>query len=109
MPTPQPGPRRPGAPGNARRGPRGDPHSILGAHPHEGGVTVRTLKPLAVTVAVAGEVRAPLAHEAHGVWSGSLPTAEVPDYRLEVTYARTPASSTTPTATSPRWARSTCT
>ena len=28
-----------------------------------------------------------LAHEAHGVWAGALPVAEVTDYRLEVAYA----------------------
>ncbi len=65
----------------------GDPHSILGAHPEDGSVTVRTLKPLAASVsAVVGEQRYPLAHEAHGVFSGSLPLPSTPDYRLEVTY-----------------------
>ena len=28
------------------RGEHGQPHTILGPHPHEGGVTVRVLKPL---------------------------------------------------------------
>jgi 1,4-alpha-glucan branching enzyme len=65
----------------------GDPHALLGAHPHDGAVTVRTMKPLAASVVVAvGEDRFPLTHEEHGVWVGVLPLPEVPDYRLEVTY-----------------------
>ncbi|WP_148574608.1 1,4-alpha-glucan branching protein GlgB [Nocardioides caldifontis] len=68
-------------------GRHGDPHSILGAHPHEGATTVRTLKPLAESVVVvAGDSRTELSHEAHGVWVGVLPTEQPPDYRLEVTY-----------------------
>jgi 1,4-alpha-glucan branching enzyme len=35
----------------------------------------------------AETLRAELEHEAHGVWVGVLPRAEVPDYRLEVRYA----------------------
>ncbi len=66
----------------------GDPHSILGAHPHAGAVTVRTLKPLARTVvAVVGDQRYDLAHESHGIWVGMIDLPQVPDYRLEVTYA----------------------
>ncbi len=69
-------------------GRHGDPHSVLGAHPHAGGVTVRTLKPLASTVtALVGKERHELSHEEHGVWSCVLPLKKVPDYRLEVTYA----------------------
>ncbi|MCR6031703.1 1,4-alpha-glucan branching protein GlgB [Nocardioides sp. zg-579] len=68
-------------------GGHGDPHSVLGAHPHEGGVTVRVLKPLASSVAVTGawgETR--LEHEYEGFWVGVLPVAEVPDYRVTVAY-----------------------
>jgi 1,4-alpha-glucan branching enzyme len=74
-------------------GRHGDPHSVLGAHPHAGGVTVRTLKPLASSVVVVygdrspGKGRVALTHEGHGVWVGVLPQSEVPDYRLEVSYA----------------------
>jgi 1,4-alpha-glucan branching enzyme len=69
-------------------GRHGNPHAVLGAHPHEGGVTVRTLKPLARTVTVVvGDQRVELEHEAHGVWAGVVPGEQVPDYRLEVTYA----------------------
>ncbi|WGL51205.1 1,4-alpha-glucan branching protein GlgB [Nocardioides sp. BP30] len=64
------------------------PHGVLGAHPHAGGITVRALKPLAESVVVrwpGGE--AALTHEHDGVWVGVLPLADVPDYRLAVTYA----------------------
>jgi 1,4-alpha-glucan branching enzyme len=70
------------------RGEHGDPHAILGAHPGEGGVTVRVLKPMAESVTVRhGDGTAyPLEHEREGVWVGVLPGTEVPDYRLEVAY-----------------------
>jgi 1,4-alpha-glucan branching enzyme len=69
-------------------GRHGDPHAILGAHPHDGRVTVRTLKPLASTVTVVyGDTKVPLAHEAAGVWVGVLDLPEPPDYRLQVAYA----------------------
>jgi len=65
----------------------GDPHSVLGAHPHDGGVTIRTLKPLASAVSVAlGERRVAMTHEGHGVWVATLAVPEPPDYRIEVTY-----------------------
>jgi 1,4-alpha-glucan branching enzyme len=69
-----------------------DPHSILGAHPHAGAVTVRTLRPLADTVSVehAGGV-VPLEHEHGGVWVGMIDQAEVGDYRLLVSYDGGPA------------------
>ncbi|MDA8437171.1 MAG: 1,4-alpha-glucan branching protein GlgB [Actinomycetales bacterium] len=72
-----------------------DPHSILGPHPHDGGVTVRTLRPWATSVvAVArtadGDLRVPLEHEHGGVFTGVLDVAEVPDYRLEVAYGGEP-------------------
>ena len=64
-----------------------DPHGVLGPHPHDGGVTVRTLRPWATTVRVAvGDERFDLQHEEYGVWVGVLPRPEVPDYRLEVEY-----------------------
>src|SRR6476661_8349875 len=68
-------------------GRHGDPHSVLGAHPHAGGVTVRVLKPLAQSVTVlVGDQRTQLDHLEHGVWSGELGVTEVPDYRVEVVY-----------------------
>ncbi|GAB4067982.1 1,4-alpha-glucan branching protein GlgB [Angustibacter speluncae] len=70
------------------------PHSVLGAHPHGGAVTVRTLRPLAesVQVVLPDGTTHPLSHEAHGVWSGVVAVPEVTDYRLEVTYPDHPAS-----------------
>lgn len=69
-------------------GRHGDPHSLLGPHVVDGDVVVRTLKPLAESVSVVfGDTTAPLRHVNGGVWEGSLGVAEVPDYRLEVTYA----------------------
>ncbi len=64
-----------------------DPHAILGAHPYEGAVTVRALRPEAeqVTVVTAAG-RFPLAHERGGVFAGVLPLEQVPDYRLDVVY-----------------------
>ena len=69
------------------RGEHGEPHAVLGPHPHEGGVTVRTLKPLARRVEVLHKNGpTPLTHEHGGIWVGELPGTEVPDYRLAVTY-----------------------
>ncbi|MGL5811516.1 MAG: 1,4-alpha-glucan branching protein GlgB [Nocardioides sp.] len=76
-------------------GQHGSPHSVLGAHPHDGDVTVRVLKPLAATVriahpgslgGVASRVVTALTHEHNGVWVGVLGRADVPDYRIEVAY-----------------------
>jgi 1,4-alpha-glucan branching enzyme len=65
-----------------------NPHSVLGAHPYDGSVTVRTLRPMAKTVAVIIEdgSRHQLEHERDGVWVGSLPVASVGDYRIAVDY-----------------------
>ena len=64
-----------------------DPHSLLGAHPHEGCVTIRTLQPEAETVEVVlGEGRTvPMSHETGGIWVAVIPEPEVPAYRLQVT------------------------
>ena len=72
-------------------GEHGHPHAVLGPHPHDGGVTVRVLKPLAKTVEVAydGGVTS-LEHEHEGVWVGRLDVAEVPDYRVLVAYEGAP-------------------
>src|ERR1039457_1781687 len=65
-----------------------DPHSILGAHPVSGGIAVRALRPLAtsVTVVLADGRRFPAGHVHQGVFAAMLPLAEIPDYRLAVTY-----------------------
>jgi 1,4-alpha-glucan branching enzyme len=66
------------------------PHTVLGAHPHDGGVVVRAFRPAAseVRVVVAGEDPVPL-ESVHpgGVFEGVVPDAELPlEYRLEVDY-----------------------
>ncbi len=70
------------------RGEHGSPHSVLGPHPHDGGVTVRVLKPLAKRVAVrhGDGTTHELAHEHAGVWVGVLHGEDVPDYRIVVAY-----------------------
>jgi 1,4-alpha-glucan branching enzyme len=72
-----------------------DPHSVLGAHPGPGGITIRALRPLARSVAVVlpDGRRVPMTHVHEGVFSARLPGPEdgqVPDYRLAVTYADGP-------------------
>jgi len=64
-----------------------DPHSILGAHPGDGGVTVRALRPGASSVTVlVGDERTSMRHEHAGVWVAILAGQDVPDYRLLVDY-----------------------
>ena len=64
-----------------------DPHSVLGAHPHGGAVTVRTLRPMATSVELEHEGGVvPLAHEQAGVWVGVLDQPDVADYRVVVRY-----------------------
>ncbi|HXA63271.1 MAG TPA: 1,4-alpha-glucan branching protein GlgB, partial [Streptosporangiaceae bacterium] len=78
-----------------------DPHSILGAHPGRGGITVRALRPLASKVAVVlpDGSRHPLRHVHAGMFAVTLPEGSqlgageglaVPDYRLAVTYGAEP-------------------
>jgi 1,4-alpha-glucan branching enzyme len=72
-------------------GEHGDPHTVLGPHPHDGGITVRVYKPLATRVAVRwGDEEAELAHEHEGIWAGVLPLTDVPDYRVSVAYGGDP-------------------
>ncbi|MFJ6794278.1 1,4-alpha-glucan branching enzyme [Streptomyces sp. NPDC091268] len=64
-----------------------DPHAVLGAHPQQGGVCFRVLRPYAKAVTVAAEgLRAELLDDGDGLFSGLLPLTEVPDYRLLVAY-----------------------
>jgi 1,4-alpha-glucan branching enzyme len=73
------------------RGEHGHPHAVLGAHPHDGGVTVRVYKPLASSVEIRhGDGATSLTHEHDGIWAGVLPVAEVPDYRVAVAYGDEP-------------------
>ncbi|MBA2695245.1 MAG: 1,4-alpha-glucan branching enzyme, partial [Actinobacteria bacterium] len=70
------------------QGRHGNPHGLLGAHPHDGGVTVRIVRRLARSVALVltGERRVPMEHETSGIWTAVLDTDEVSDYRVEVTW-----------------------
>jgi 1,4-alpha-glucan branching enzyme len=68
----------------------GDPHSILGAHPTEGGVVVRAYRPAAAAVRAVvpdgGSAELECVHPG-GVFEGVLAGAELPlSYRLEVDY-----------------------
>ena len=69
------------------RGEHGNPHGVLGPHPHKGAVTVRVLRPLASSVEVrwdGGSVD--LTHEHEGIWVGVVPLPDVPDYRVAASY-----------------------
>ncbi len=69
-------------------GTHASPHDVLGPHLHDGGVTVRALRPLAESVQVrVGTDTVALEHEHAGVWAGVLPQPDVSDYRLQVQYA----------------------
>ncbi|MFB7464588.1 1,4-alpha-glucan branching enzyme [Streptomyces sp. NPDC056224] len=64
-----------------------DPHAVLGAHAQRGGVAFRVLRPYAKTVTVLAKgLRTELFDEGDGLFSGLLPLAGVPDYRLLVAY-----------------------
>ena len=74
-----------------------DPHSILGAHLHDGAVTIRVLRPNARAVTVVlpdgpggTPTRFPMDHEALGVWMCVIPANTVPDYRIDVQYDAAP-------------------
>jgi len=63
------------------------PHSVLGPHVTDAGVTIRVLRPLASAVSIEtldGTFEAK--HEHHGVWVAQLPGDDAPDYRVHVTY-----------------------
>jgi 1,4-alpha-glucan branching enzyme len=68
----------------------GDPHSVLGAHRHNGGVVVRTMRPAASAVRLHTESGADVELEqVHpgGIFEGVVPGADLPlDYELEVDY-----------------------
>ncbi|MEW1956173.1 1,4-alpha-glucan branching protein GlgB [Kineococcus sp. NPDC059986] len=72
----------------AAAGAHWSPHSVLGAHAHDGGVTYRVLKPFASSVTIVDEsgTRTGLVHEHDGVWVGVQPDSTVGDYRVEVVY-----------------------
>lgn len=70
------------------RGRHGNPHGLLGAHPHDGGVTVRTYRPLArtVTLLLPDGSRIPFEHETHGIWTAVVDSAEASDYRISTSW-----------------------
>ena len=81
-------------------GAHGNPHAVLGAHPHptpadaraegSGAVTIRVFKPMASRVVVmSAGGNTPLTHEYDGIWAGVVeaPAGDVPDYHLVVTYS----------------------
>ena len=67
-----------------------DPHAFLGAHPADGGVVIRTVRPAAreVTVYVKGKAVAKLEPaDPDGLFEGVVPKAKLPlAYELEVDY-----------------------
>jgi 1,4-alpha-glucan branching enzyme len=67
-----------------------DPHSLLGAHPHDGGVVVRAFRPAAAAITARPEGSAPVALEqVHpgGVFEGVIEGAKLPlRYELEIDY-----------------------
>ena len=64
-----------------------NPHEVLGGHPGEHGVTIRTVRHLADAVEIVTENGTyPAVHEQDGIWLAVLPGNEVPDYRVKATY-----------------------
>ncbi|WP_371499249.1 1,4-alpha-glucan branching protein GlgB [Kitasatospora sp. NBC_00374] len=64
-----------------------DPHSLLGAHPTQGGTAIRVLRPFAERVLIETEHGpAELTHQRSGLFTGLLAGAEFPAYRLRVGY-----------------------
>ena len=60
-----------------------------GAHPYEGGVTIRVLRPMAKEVIVVTPLgRHPMLHEHRGVWVVVLPGDTVPAYTIDVDYGQ---------------------
>ncbi len=85
--------RVPAAPLDARdrqrllSGTHHDPHALLGAHPVPGGVAFMALRPHARSVTlVTEEGTAGLTDMGDGLFSGVLPLAAIPEYRLRVAY-----------------------
>lgn len=94
------------------RGEHHDPHRLLGPHEVDGDTVVRALRPSAmamlVLVADGGKIDMKPVHEG-GLFSAVVPQAAA-GYRLEAYFpTAAPSLSTTPIASSPRWAGSTCT
>ena len=64
-----------------------DPHSVLGAHPLEGGTVIRALRPDAeAVVAVIGSATHELTHVEGGLFAVWVGVGDLADYRLAITY-----------------------
>ncbi|QQS01188.1 MAG: 1,4-alpha-glucan branching protein GlgB [Austwickia sp.] len=69
-------------------GGHGNPHGVLGAHPWNGGITIRVLRPGAKTVQIElpdGSVH-DMEHDFEGVWQLQLDLPTKPDYRVLCDY-----------------------
>jgi 1,4-alpha-glucan branching enzyme len=66
-----------------------DPHAVLGAHPGPHGTVIRALRPLAWSVAAVmpDGTRFGMRHVHEGVFSVTVSSADVSDYRLAVRYS----------------------
>ena len=63
------------------------PHSVLGAHLGDDGVTIRVVAHLADAVDIITPTGAYAAtHERGGIWVAALPSKEITAYRVSVTY-----------------------
>ena len=64
------------------------PHDVLGIHPHQDGVVIRAMRPLAKSVTAIFEAGAsiPLEHLKAGLWQGFGKITGSADYRLETGY-----------------------
>ena len=88
------------------------PHDVLGPHVGGGGVTVRTLRPLAESVVVVTSTSrgSRREHEQDGIWVGVLAGPDVARLPRRGDLRRGAVDGpTTPTASCPRSASSTCT
>jgi 1,4-alpha-glucan branching enzyme len=75
--------------GAAATGSYHDPHSVLGVHSYDGGVTVRTLRPLAKEVALVlpdGTVH-PMRHEYDGIWVVAVAREHLDRYTIRVVWS----------------------
>ena len=63
------------------------PHDVLGAHPVDAAWVLRVLRPLATKVVIdLGDQKVELAHVHNGLWQGSVPGKNAPDYRVIAEY-----------------------
>ncbi|MFF3227895.1 1,4-alpha-glucan branching protein GlgB [Nocardia suismassiliense] len=68
-------------------GTHGDPHTVLGAHPHPDGTEISVLRPHAESVTVhIGTADHALKSLGHGIFAAVVPYPEVMDYRIRTTY-----------------------